>query len=113
MLVEKSIEGSENHFGFPQIDPGFSTDNALIVEEITKELETYLLGESDNSDLTDGVFNFLTILSDQIQSEFEDVIGGNRNKKWFVRALSNIFVLFLNTKVDTAEKIFKKYLKLP
>lgn len=112
MLVEKSIEVSENHFGFPQIDARFSTDNTLICEEITKELETYLLRESDSCDLTDGVFNFLTILSDQIQSEFEEVVGGNSNKKWFVRALSKIFALLLNTKVDTAEKILKKYLKL-
>ena len=83
----------------------------MIFEEITRELETYLLEESDDADSTDGVSDFLTLLADQVQGEFEEFLDGNSNKKCFIRALSKIFALLLNTKVDTAEKI-KKYLKL-
>ena len=38
MLIEKSIEVSENLFGFPQIEPECSTDNTLIFEKISREL---------------------------------------------------------------------------
>ena len=50
-------------------------------------------------------FDFLKDLSDSVQEEFEELIAGNSNKKHFVRELSRIFVLLLNTKVDTPEKI--------
>ena len=38
MLIEKSIEVSENLFGFPQIEPECNTDNTLIFEKISREL---------------------------------------------------------------------------
>lgn len=58
-----------NLFGFPQIEVGFSTYNTLIFEVIIKEIEAYLLRESNNTDSTDSIFDFLTTLSDQIQSD--------------------------------------------
>ena len=50
-------------------------------------------------------FDFLKDLSDSVQEELEELIAGNSNKKHFVRELSRILVLLLNTKVDTPEKI--------
>ena len=41
MSIEKTLEASENLSGFPQIEATVSTDNTLIFEEITKELEAY------------------------------------------------------------------------
>ena len=79
----------------------------MIFEEITRELEAYLLEESDDADLTDSVSDFLTSLADQVQGEFEELLDGNSDKKRFHRALSKIIALLLNTKVDTAEKILK------
>ena len=76
----------------------------MIFEEITRELEAYLLEESDDADLTDSVSGFLTSLADQVQGEFEELLDGNSDKKRFLRALSKIIALLLNTKVDTAEK---------
>ena len=81
----------------------------MIFEEITRELEAYLLEESDDADWTDGVFNFLTSLADQAQGAFEELLDDNSKKKRFLRALSKIFPLLLNTKVDTTEKIKKRY----
>ena len=62
--------------------------------------------------MTDGVFDFLSILSEKTEEEFDELLDGNTDKKRFLRALTRIFVLLLNTKVNTPEKI-KKYLKLP
>ena len=65
MSVEKSIEVLGNLFGFPQTEARFSTQNTLIFEEITKELEAYLLRVSDDTDSADSIFDYLTTLSDQ------------------------------------------------
>ena len=62
--------------------------------------------------MTDGVFDFLSILSEKTEEEFDELLDGNTDKKRFLRALTRIFALLLNTKVNTPEKI-KKYLKLP
>ena len=82
-----------------------------ILEEINGELEAFLDKGADNKDLTDGVFEFLSSVSDSVQEEFEELFAGNNDKKRFLRALSRIFPLLLKTKVDTTEKI-KRILKL-
>ena len=111
MSVASLMETSENLFSLEQIKAGIETANTLIFEDITKELEAYLLEESDDADSTEGVFGFLTLLADQVQGELEELLDGNSNKKRFLRALSRIFALLLNTKVNTAEKI-KRILKI-
>ena len=63
-------------------------------EEITRELEVYLLKTGDDADSTDGVFDFLASLADQIQGEFEELLDGDSDKKRFLRALWKIFALF-------------------
>ena len=90
---------------------GVKIDNALILEEITRELETYLARERGDEDSTDGIFNILLSISDSVQEELDEVISGDSDKKRFLWALSKIFALLLNTKVDTAEKI-KSILKI-
>ena len=74
----------------------------LIFEEISKKLEEFLLRENSNADSTDGVLEFLTEISNQIQEEFDELLGEDTEKKW---SLPKIFALLLNTKVNTAEKI--------
>ena len=106
MSVENLMETSEDLFGLEQIGAVIETDNALIFEEIKRELEAYLSRESDDADSTDGVFEFLASLADQVQGEFEELIDNDSDKKRFLRALSKIFTLLLNTKVSTAEKFF-------
>ena len=107
MSVENLMEKSENLFDLEEIGPGVETDNTLMFEEIARELEAYLLKESDDADSTDGVFDFLISLANQVQDEFEELLDRDSDKKRFLRALSKIFALLLNTKVDTAEEIFK------
>ena len=70
MSVENLMEASEDFFTLEQIGAGIETDNTLIFEEITRELEAYLSKENENANSTDGVFNFLLSLVDQAQVEF-------------------------------------------
>ena len=106
MSLENLMATSEEDlFKFKQKGAGLDTDNTLIFEEITRELEAYLARERNDADSTDGVFDFLTSLSNQVQDEFEELLDGDTDKKCFLRALSKIFTLLLNTKVDTAKKI--------
>ena len=81
MSVERLMELSENLFNLEQIGAGVKTNNTLIFEKITRELETYLLKERDDAHSTDGVFNFLTSLADQVQGEFEELNDNNNDKK--------------------------------
>ena len=91
---------------------GVEADNALIFEEINRELEAYLATESSNEqESTDGVFVLLPLISDSVQEEFDELISGDNDKNRFLYALSRIFALLLDAKVDTAEQI-KKILKI-
>ena len=104
MSIEKLVKTSENLFGFPQIDLEPNADNTLIFEEISRELEQLLLRENDNADSKDGVFEFLAEMSNQVQEEFDELLGEDTDKKRFLKSLSKVFALLLNTEVNTAEK---------
>ena len=82
-----------------------------LFEEINKELEAFLSKENNDIDTTYGVFDFLSQISDSVQEEFDELLSVDNDKKRFVRALSKIFALLLNTKFDTAEKI-KRIIKI-
>ena len=69
------------------------------------KLEAFLSKENNDTNLADGIFDFLSQISDSAQKEFDKRLSGDSNKKRFVRALSRIFGLLLNTRVDTAEKM--------
>ena len=44
------METSENLFGFEQTHVGSEIDSTLMFEEMKKEIEEYLLGESNGTD---------------------------------------------------------------
>ena len=111
MLVQKTTTTSENVFGFVVKETESIINNTLLFEAITTELEEYLLRKGDNADSTKGVLEVLTSLSKQVQEEFDELFGEDTNKKRFLKSLSKIFALLLNTKVTTAEKI-KKIIKI-
>ena len=109
--MEMTTELSDNLFGFPEQEKSSEADNKLIFEEITRELEEYLFRESDNADSTDSVLEALITISEQVQEEFDELLGEDTNQKRFLKSLSKIFASLLNTKVATAEKI-KKIIKI-
>ena len=110
-MIYLKTESSKNLSGFSQIGTVTNVDTILIFEGIRKELEGYLLEQSDDTDSTDGVLDFLAALSDKIWEEFEELLDGDSDKKRFLMVLTRIFALLLNTKVDMPEKI-KKILKI-
>ena len=65
--------------------------------------------KNNDMDLTEGIFDFLSHISNSVQEEFDKLLSRDSNK--FVKAVSKIFALLLNTKVDTAEKI-KRIIKI-
>ena len=68
---------------------GSDTKNqSILFEEINKELETFFTKEFNKKDVTDGVLDLLSIISDSFQEEFDRLISGDSNTKRFFRALS-------------------------
>ena len=106
------LMASGNHlFSLEQIEvEETSVDATRIFEEIHKEIRKNLTEEID-TDLTDGVFYFLENLTNRLQEDFDELIGEDNDKKRFIKALTRIFALLLNTKVGTTDKI-KRILKI-
>ena len=114
MSIERSktiAEGLFNDIEFKELNELVEYDGCLILEEITSNLEKYLKEESDDKDTTDGILDVITGLSETVTGEFEDLLEGDDDKKRFLKSLSKIFALLLNTKVSTADKI-KKIIRL-
>ena len=61
--------------------------------------------ENNDKDSTDEIFDVLSQISDSAREEFDELLSRDNDKKIFIRALSKIVALLLNTKLDTAEKI--------
>ena len=61
--------------------------------------------ENNDKDSTDEIFDVLSQISDSAREEFDELLSRDNDKKIFIRALSKIDALLLNTKLDTAEKI--------
>ena len=59
----------------------------------------------------DGIFDLSENLTSRLQEDFDGLIGEDTDKKRFVKALTCIFALLFNTKVDTADKI-KRILRI-
>ena len=105
------MASGNNLFGLEQLEVDNTIVNATrIFEEIHKEIGEYLTEEID-TDLTDGLFDFLENLTNHLQEDFDKLIGEENDKKRLVKALTRIFALLLNTKVDTTDKM-KKILKI-
>ena len=64
MSVNNLKGSTENLFDFEPLQAAVETNSALIFEEITRELESYLSRESNNEDSTDGIFDLLSSTSD-------------------------------------------------
>ena len=73
-----------------------------------------MLRENSNLDPADIVFEFLAEISNQVEGEFDKLLDEDTNQKQFLKSLTKIFALLLNTKVNTAKKIkiLKLHLKL-
>ena len=91
------------------------TQNLGTKSEITEKILLVITEhtESENKDFysRDRIFDIIQDIADSIQQEFEKLIGIDSNKKMFVRNLSKLFAILLNTDYDTAKKI-KRVIKI-
>ena len=53
---------------------GRQSITSMAMEEINKELEAFLSKENNDTDSTDGIFDFLSQVSDSVQEEFDEFV---------------------------------------
>ena len=80
-------------------------DASFMFQEIERELSEYLSEEKSEGDSTDGAFSFIENLANKLQAEFDETIGGESEKRQFIRSLTRIFAILFNTKVDSVDKL--------
>ena len=82
----------------------------FILDNITFQLEEHLLKKVEG-EAEDGLLNIAGSLTNKIQEEYDKLIGEDTDKKRFIKSITRVFALLLNTKVDTVDKI-KKILRI-
>ena len=83
-------------------------DLNFLFQEIEQELSNLLSEPKSGEDATDGAFAFIENLTNHLQAEFYKPIGDcDSDKKQFIKSLTTIFAILLNTKVGSVDKIEK------
>ena len=75
-----------------------------LFEEIKSELTNIIIDESSPEEETDGAFELIRNIVDNVRSEIENFVE-NEDLKKFLYVLTKVFTLLLNVKVDDTEKI--------
>ena len=75
-----------------------------LFEEIKSELTNIIIDESSPEEETDGAFELIRNIVDNVRSEIENFVQ-NEDLKKFLYVLTKVFTLLLNIKVDNTEKI--------
>ena len=75
-----------------------------LFEEIESELTNIIIDESSPEEETDGAFELIRNIVDNVRSEIENFVE-NEDLKKFLYVLTKVFTLLLNIKVDNTEKI--------
>ena len=86
-------------------------EKVQLFEEISTAVSNFVQCKNGGSDSSDGIFDTLSETAESVIDDFEDIIRISNDKKFFIRALTKVFTLLLNTNVDTVNKI-KKILKI-
>ena len=95
----------ENLFGLE-----VKTENSQLPTYLFKEIESELTGviidENSAEEETDGAFDVIRNIVENIRNEIDGFVE-NRDLKKFLFTLTKIFTLLLNVKVDNSEKIIR------
>ena len=86
-------------------------DSTCLFQKTERQLSEYFLEEKGEGDSTDWVFSFIENLKNKLQAEFDKTIGEDGARRHFIKSLTRIFAILLNTKVDSVDKI-KKIIKI-
>ena len=82
----------------------------FILDNTTFQLEEYLLKKVEG-EAEDGLLNIAGSLANKIQEDYDKLIGEDTDEKRFIKSITRVYALLLNTKVDTVDKI-KKILRI-
>ena len=74
-------------------------EGAQLFEEITKAISEHVEFEDKENNSTDGVITMLSEIDDSVQEEFEELVAISSNKRYFIKGLTKIFTLLLNTNI--------------
>ena len=70
-------------------------DPISIIQEIEQELSEKLFNQKSEGDSTDGPLNFIENSTNNLQTEFDETLGEDADKKLFIRSLTKIFAILL------------------
>lgn len=80
---------------------------AKILGKITAVMAAFARSKNNDNNAKDRIFDIFGEIGESIQEDFKEVVGISNDKKAFVRALAKIFLLLLNTNVNTIGRIRK------
>lgn len=80
---------------------------AKILGKITAVMAAFVRSKNNDNNAKDRIFDIFGEISESIQEDFKEVVGISNDKKAFVRTLAKIFLLLLNTNVNTNGRIRK------
>ena len=76
-----------------------------LFEEIEKELTSLIIDENSVEEETDGAFDVIRNIAENIRSEIDNFVDlKNGDLKKFLYVLTKIFTLLLNVKAENSEK---------
>ena len=84
---------------------GLDINPLSLFQEIEKEVSEKLLKERGEGDSTDGAFIFTENLTENLEAEFDEIIGADGDKKQFITSLTKIFAILLSTRADSVGTI--------
>ena len=84
---------------------------AELLPKITDKTEQLIRQENSDNNSTNGTFGLLSDLAESVQEGFEELIDADSNKKKFIKVLSEILPLLLNTTVNSIKNI-KRIIKI-
>ena len=104
MEVENKQQQTIDSFYEKFKNAGHEVQTALLAE-ITNQIAQLIIEENGKSDTTERDFDVLSDLVEFLQEDVEELIEAESDKKKFMKGLSKILDLLLNTNVSTIDKI--------
>lgn len=87
------------------IEKNMTIDLTPLFQEMELELSRKLFKQESDVDSTERPLNFMENLTENLVEEFDKMLGGDVEKKVFLKSLTKIFAILLSNREDSFEKI--------
>lgn len=87
------------------IEKNMTIDLIPLFQEMELELSRKLFKQESDVDSTERPLNFMENLTENLVEEFDKMLGGDVEKKVFLKLLTKIFAILLSNREDSFEKI--------